>query len=70
MNHIILTLYNSLIVQSLRITDFISASISHKVNMFSLKLELKNIYIIFIDLITMYVVFFEMPLLEFLKCFI
>ena len=60
MNHIILTLYNSLVVQSLRITDFIPASISHKVNMFSLKLELKNITcIIFIDLITMYVVFFE-----------
>ena len=60
MNHIILTLYNSLIVQSLRIADFISASISLKVNMFSLKLELKCIvYIIFIDLNTMYVVFFE-----------
>ena len=60
MNHIILTLYNSLVVQSLRITDFIPASISHKVNMFSLKLELKNITcIIFIYLITMYVVFFE-----------
>ena len=60
MNHIILTLYNSLVVPSLRITDFIPASISHKVNMFSLKIELKNITcIIFIDLITMYVVFFE-----------
>ena len=59
MNHIILTLYNSLIVQSLGITDFISVSISHKVDMFSLKLELKNICIIFIDLNTMYVVFFE-----------
>ena len=50
MDHIILTLYTSLIVQSLRITDFIFASISHKVNMFSLKLEVKNICIIFIDL--------------------
>ena len=60
MNHIILTLYNSLVVQSLRITDVIPASISHKVNMFSLKLELKNITcIIFIDLISMFVVFFE-----------
>ena len=59
MNHIILTLYNSLIVQSLRITNFISAFISHKVNMFSIKLEPKNIIcIIFIDLNTMYVVFF------------
>ena len=57
MNHIILTLYNSLVVPSLRITDFIPASISHKVNMFSLKLELKNITCII--LITMYVVFFE-----------
>ena len=47
---IILTLYTSLIVQSLRITDFIFASISHKVNMFSLKLEVKNMCIIFIDL--------------------
>ena len=60
MNHIILTLYNSLVVQSLRITDVIPASISHKVNMFSLKLELKNITcIIFIDLISMFMVFFE-----------
>ena len=62
MNHIKLTLYNSLIVQSLGITDFISASISHKVNMCSLKIELKNIIcIIFMDLNTMYVVFFEKP---------
>ena len=55
---IILTLYNSLIVQSLRITDFISISL--KFNMFSLKLELKSIvYVIFLDFNTLYVVFFE-----------
>ena len=55
MNHIIFTLYNSLIVQSIRIADFISAHISLKVNMLSLKHELKNIVcMIFIDLNTMY----------------
>ena len=55
---IIHTLYNSLIVQSLRITDFISISL--KFNMFSLKLELKSIvYVIFLDFNTLYVVFFE-----------